>query len=270
MQDNNGCFVYGPARDCPGGSVCQDNICTLVDGGCLDGDGDGYGMGCANGPDCNDNDRNLFPGNTEVCDGKDNNCNNLVDEGISGVGDQCSAGQGACAVTGARICSTNGQVVCDASPRTPAAMDMCGDGIDNDCNGVVDDGCPAPACASDAQEPNESLAQAYSITTNSPYLGFTCAQDKEFFKLNVTAGVRHRVHIAHPHSFSNLDLLLYEDNVVVFNSNSTSDHEGIEFTPTAGKTYHVEVRNLQGQQNYYRLSVIDSWACDRDDVFEQE
>lgn len=267
VQDNNGCFVWGNVRNCPGGSVCRDDVCTLVDN-CLDNDGDGYGMGCNLGNDCNDNDRDIHPGKAEVCDGIDNNCNNLIDEGIAGVGDSCSAGQGACMNTGTRVCGANGQVVCDAIAGQPAAMDTCGDGIDNDCNGTVDDGCPLPACANDSQEPNNSLTQAYNIAVNQPYIGFTCQQDKEFFKLNVTAGTRYRVNLAFPDSSSNLDLALFENNVEVFVSDSLSDHEGIEFTAQAGKTYHVEVRNIEARENFYRISLTDNWACAEEDAFE--
>jgi hypothetical protein len=32
--------------------------------------------------DCNDNDPNINPGKAEMCDGKDNNCNNQIDEGL--------------------------------------------------------------------------------------------------------------------------------------------------------------------------------------------
>jgi formylglycine-generating enzyme required for sulfatase activity len=47
---------------------------------CTDEDGDGYGMGCAAGPDCNDHDRAIHPGAKETCNFKDDNCNGLVDE----------------------------------------------------------------------------------------------------------------------------------------------------------------------------------------------
>jgi hypothetical protein len=62
-----------------------------------DADGDGYTDGTtkvsctkpsdeyvssATAGDCNDNDPNINPGKAEICDGKDNNCNNQIDEGV--------------------------------------------------------------------------------------------------------------------------------------------------------------------------------------------
>jgi formylglycine-generating enzyme required for sulfatase activity len=48
--------------------------------GCTDEDGDGYGLGCAAGNDCNDRDPAIHPGAAETCNFKDDNCNGLVDE----------------------------------------------------------------------------------------------------------------------------------------------------------------------------------------------
>ena len=48
---------------------------------CMDGDGDGYGSplspGCpgSDAPDCNDGDPDIYPGASQICDGKNNDCN---------------------------------------------------------------------------------------------------------------------------------------------------------------------------------------------------
>lgn len=48
--------------------------------GCQDGDGDGYGLGCSAGPDCNDQDVTVHPGQAEKCNLRDDDCNSLVDD----------------------------------------------------------------------------------------------------------------------------------------------------------------------------------------------
>jgi hypothetical protein len=73
----------------------------------------------------------------EQCDGKDNDCNGLIDDGIADV----SCGVGACKRTLAG-CTNGAPTSC--VPGTPT-VELC-DGIDNDCNGQVDDGIPALQC----------------------------------------------------------------------------------------------------------------------------
>jgi len=55
---------------------------------CRDEDGDGVraGDGCPEGEliDCNDDDPNIAPGKTEVCDAVDNNCDGRINEGSKG------------------------------------------------------------------------------------------------------------------------------------------------------------------------------------------
>ena len=50
---------------------------------CQDDDGDGYGLGCRAGKDCNDWDATVHPGRPEVCNYRDDDCNALVDD-VSG------------------------------------------------------------------------------------------------------------------------------------------------------------------------------------------
>lgn len=46
---------------------------------CIDNDSDGYGAGCARGPDCDDTDAQRHPGATERCNGLDDDCNGTGD-----------------------------------------------------------------------------------------------------------------------------------------------------------------------------------------------
>ncbi len=63
----------------PGGGNYND-FCLNGYGG--DNDGDGY---CAVTQDCLDDDPNSYPGAPEICDGKDNDCDNSIDENIPDV-----------------------------------------------------------------------------------------------------------------------------------------------------------------------------------------
>ena len=96
------------------------------------GDADADGFSVADG-DCDDQDHTVYPGADEVCDGKDNDCNDVRDDpfdldldGISTCGDDGSAG--------------NQDDDCDdLNPEIyPNAEELC-DGIDNDCSGRADD-----------------------------------------------------------------------------------------------------------------------------------
>ena len=49
-------------------------------GQCQDRDGDGYGLDCPKGDDCNDHDSAMHSGAREVCNFKDDDCNGLVDD----------------------------------------------------------------------------------------------------------------------------------------------------------------------------------------------
>jgi len=129
-----------------------------------DADGDGYGdpastiVACdppmrhvADSSDCDDTVAALNPGASEVCDGLDNDCDGLVDDAddsLSGARswylDADGDGYGDASVSTAACIAPSGYVAsatdCDDSDPAvkPLAFEVC-DGVDNDCDGLVDD-----------------------------------------------------------------------------------------------------------------------------------
>ena len=72
-----------------------------------------------------------------ACDGRDNDCDGLVDEDYVSVPGTC--GVGACAAEGATACVEGVEVVMDCNPGEAALSDATCDGIDDDCDGQVDE-----------------------------------------------------------------------------------------------------------------------------------
>ena len=128
----------------------------------LDNDGDGYGLNgavkcmcapsggytAAKGGDCDDAAGAVHPGATEVCNGKDDDCDGSIDEtGSSGCttwyldndGDgwgQSGNSQCLCAKSGNYKTTQAGDCNDGKSNIYPGAPELC-DGVDNDCNGSL-------------------------------------------------------------------------------------------------------------------------------------
>ncbi|HEY3450790.1 MAG TPA: choice-of-anchor V domain-containing protein [Myxococcales bacterium] len=104
----------------------------------------------------------VLPAAAETCSNNlDDNCNGTADEGCPVI--ICTAGQtqscytGASATkgvgtckAGAQTCSNNAWGAC--SGQVLPVPEICGDGLDNDCDGIPDDGCPAPVCTAGATQ----------------------------------------------------------------------------------------------------------------------
>lgn len=135
--------------DCSDPTDCSgiDPICT----GCFDNDGDGYDT-CNPGDagddglpaDCNDVvglGENINPGELDVCNGVDDDCNAGTVDGVnhSGYGNVTSCGVGECAAAGVWTCSS-GAIIDNCSAGAPTGPDNDCNGLDENCDGIPDDG----------------------------------------------------------------------------------------------------------------------------------
>lgn len=80
----------------------------------------------------------------EICNGSDDDCDGRIDEGF-GVGAPCVVGQGICAVLGVATCAAE-QVICEGEPGAPS--DESCNGLDDDCDGQIDEETPVMQCYS--------------------------------------------------------------------------------------------------------------------------
>jgi len=171
---------------CVGGDDCDDTD-PLINPG-VDGDGDGWDV-CL---DCNDNFDFMFPGNTEICgDGIDQDCSGLDEpqDGDADGFDNLACGGNDCDDTDPLVnpgidADADGDdscIDCDDSDPTinSGANEVC-DGIDNNCDGVIDtidadgDGDSAPGCGGNDCDDNDPTVDS---VTDVDLDGFATCDD---------------------------------------------------------------------------------------------
>ena len=137
-----------PGESCDDGNKINGDGCSAScqienNGTCIDFDNDGYFAegGACGVIDCKDDDFSINPGQTEICDSVDNNCDGTIDEGC-----ECLSGDfRVCGSSDLGICNLGNQTCVngiwgDCQGNIEPVFELC-DGLDNDCNGVVDNQC---------------------------------------------------------------------------------------------------------------------------------
>ncbi|MBX3245994.1 MAG: hypothetical protein KF901_02290 [Myxococcales bacterium] len=184
----NDCDDANPAVNPGALEVCDpegiDEDCDPSTFGDRDEDGDTYvDARCCNGDrcgtDCDDRNPSIHPGMAEVCNRRDDDCDGLVDEdtGVDGFVDMDADGRGdtlrpLVACPGSARFAVLGDDCDDTDPmRNPALVEVC-DGIDNDCDGRIDENARAVLWYRDADGDGYGDPGAEPVASCAPPPGY--------------------------------------------------------------------------------------------------
>ena len=147
-----------------------------------DFDNDGFGDVCDEDDD-NDGDPDandcapflsaIHHGATELCNGIDDNCDELVDDPFSDLGDACDGPDSDECDNGERVCSENGLATECGVELVADIVERC-DGLDNDCDGSVDEDYPALGTKCDGSDAD--LCKNGDVVCQGDGLGVECSE----------------------------------------------------------------------------------------------
>jgi subtilisin-like proprotein convertase family protein len=241
-----------------GGNDCNDDLASAnpnaqevpyngVDDDCNastpDNDLDGDGFTRDN--DCNDDDANVNP---DIIENASTNCSDGVDNNCVGGDIQCDAG----AVDSDGDGTPDDQDCEPNNADVPGPIEIANNGIDDDCDGEVDNACIDDAF--DDSNYNDGPANASAMDDyNGRYesLLVLCPNDTDWYQIRLEAGDGLEVDVRFEDALGDIDVRLYRRNngalteaglTVVDSSTSTNDNE-VVYTARAnvGDTYFIKV-----------------------------
>ncbi len=260
---------------------------------CVDLDHDGYGRGtgCL-GPDCNDGDPSVHPGVEERCDGRDEDCSGMEDDGTAA--DECPLGPGvaraACTLgeCGIGEC-VEGRGNCDGDPSNGCEVDltsslehcgtcgnacappgaqpvcmggMCGfercmDGF-GDCDGDPSNGCERSFEASAASCGAASSAGAYDGDVKC---GFLCGSNSGWDRFKTYRGNGSAWFRARVKEDSNCDARI--EHRVILQVPAGTNYDLFLYRSCGGAPVASSTRG-EGQPEQAVVSTSDSWGSTDD------
>jgi hypothetical protein len=151
----------GCTDGCPSGYVCREERCEPAGGSCSCDPGDHFEMACAieiEGDDvpcvghatCDDGVMSPCAGTEELCDGRDNDCNGVIDDPylneVGGYGDIHNCGE--CGIDCTADILPYGDLACGGDPFSPVCHLLCADELDGrqvgdevDADLIIANGC---------------------------------------------------------------------------------------------------------------------------------
>jgi hypothetical protein len=149
-SDGEDCLPFDPDGNPGADEVCdgKDNDCDLmVDEGFVDSDADSLkdcidadddNDGDLDGTDCAPTNKLIHAGALEICDGLDNDCDDIIDGDLGSL----TCGKGVCLH---KVESCEDGELQDCDPLEGIAIEIC-DGLDNDCDGLTDEDLGSTSC----------------------------------------------------------------------------------------------------------------------------
>ena len=282
----------GIDQDCDG--TADDNIALQTY--YADADSDGYGnlatsiSSCSavagyvtNHEDCDDGDASIHPGANEVCDGVDQDCDGTADDGLTfttyyldndndGYGSSLfstmSCGPVVGLVTNALDCDDNNSGI------HPGATEICNIYSDDDCDGIIDEGCNVNYASNDLIQNAQLITPAvYPACSNaSGNLALAsesvAGQGEDLWYSFIAATNAVRITVTGS-TGTNTEIEVVDQNGITVGAiedatSITGNEIFISDDLTIGSQYWIAVRNAGGLAGTFTLCVqkLMSSTCD--------